>query len=96
MQSYNLLFELMEVLGKRWIVPVLIFLFMYEKTTFTAIKKHLKMTSRALSKKLKLLEAFGLIEKIIIKNPRKVAYALSEKGREISKMLLDFSSSANN
>lgn len=92
LQNYNVLFQFMEVLGKKWIVPLLIFLLLYEKTTFTAIKKHLRLTSRALSKKLKLLEALGLVEKMVIENPRKVAYTLSEKGKEISQILLGFAS----
>ncbi|MBI2661738.1 helix-turn-helix transcriptional regulator [Candidatus Woesearchaeota archaeon] len=80
----------MEKLGKKWAVPLLIFLLLYEQTTFSIIKKQLKVTSRALSRKLKLLEALGLIEKVIIGNPRKVCYTLSEKGKEISKKLLGF------
>ena len=90
LQGYKILFELMEILGKKWIVPLLIFLLFYNETTFTAIKKHLKVTSRALSKKLKLLEALGLVEKMGIENPRRVAYTLSEKGKEVSQMLLSF------
>lgn len=90
LQNYSMLFEFMEVLGKKWIVPLLIFLLLYEKTNFNTIKKRLRLTSRGLSKKLKLLEAFGLIEKIIIDNPRKAVYILSKKGREISQMILGF------
>jgi DNA-binding HxlR family transcriptional regulator len=85
-----MLFDFMEVLGKKWIVPLLIFLLFYETTTFSQLKKHLKVTSRALSKKLKLLEAIGLVEKIVIDNPRKIVYTLSEKGKGISQMLLGF------
>jgi len=85
-----MLFEFMEVLGKKWIVPLLVFLLLYEKTNFNTIKKRLRLTSRALSKKLKLLETFGLIERLILDNPRKVAYALSEKGKEVAKTLLGF------
>ena len=88
LQSYNILFDFMEALGKKWVVPLLIFLLFYETTTFSKLKKHLKVTSRALSKKLKLLEAFGLVEKVIIDNPRKMAYALSGKGKEIAQMVL--------
>ena len=90
LQNYNVLFEFMEVLGKKWIVPLLIFLLLYEKTNFNTIKKRLRLTSRGLSKKLKLLEAFGLIEKTILDNPRKIVYTLSEKGKEISQMMLGF------
>ena len=89
LQSYNVLFDLMEVLGKKWIVPVLIFLLFCEKTTFTKIKKQLGLTSRALSKKLKLLEALGLLEKIV-ENPRRVIYMLSDRGKRVSQMLLGF------
>lgn len=92
LQNYNLLFEFMETLGKKWIVPLLLFLLLYEHTSFSKIKKSLKVTSRALSKKLKLLEALGLVEKIVTDNQKKVCYALSEKGREISQMLLNMSS----
>ncbi|MBI2647584.1 helix-turn-helix transcriptional regulator [Candidatus Woesearchaeota archaeon] len=80
----------MEVLGKKWIVPLLVFLLLYEKTNFNTIKKGLRLTSRALSKKLQLLETLGLVEKIVIESPRKVAYTLSEKGKEISQMVLGF------
>lgn len=90
LQSYNMLFDFMEVLGKKWIVPLLVFLLLYEKTTFSKIKKHLGLTSRALSKKLKLLEALGLVEKIVIENPKKIIYTLSEKGKDVSQMLLRF------
>ena len=90
LQNYAMMFQFMEVLGKKWIVPVLILLLLCEKTTFTSIKKQLKVTSRALSKKLKLLEALGLVEKTIIDSPSKFAYTLSEKGREISQTLIGF------
>jgi len=90
MQSYNLLFGLMEALGRKWITPLLIFLLLHDATTFTKIKKHLGLTSRALSKKLKLLESLGFVEKIVIDNPRKLTYNLSEKGKKIAQMLLGF------
>ena len=92
LQAYNLLFEAMESLGKKWVVPLLLFLLFYEKTNFSQLKKSLKVTSRALSKKLKLLEALGLVERIVIENPRKVYYALSEKGKRISGLLVGFGS----
>lgn len=51
------------------------------------------MTSRALSKKLKLLEALGLVEKIAIDSPKKAFYSLSDKGKEISQALLKVATS---
>lgn len=90
MQNYAVLFEFMEILGKKWAVPVLIFLLLSENTSFSKIKRHLKITSRTLSKKLKLLETFGLVEKIVIDDSKKIVYTLSEKGKEISQILLGF------
>ena len=88
LQNYNDLFNFMEVLGKRWAMPLLIFLLLCEKTSFSQMKKQLKVTSRALSLKLKLLGDLGLIEKITINKPRKMFYSLSDKGRRISQILL--------
>ena len=93
MQNYSILFKLMEELGKKWIVPLLVFLLFYEESNFSKIKRRLKLTSRALSRKLKLLEALGLVEKIVIENPRRIAYTLSEKGKEVSKAILGFAES---
>lgn len=90
LQNYNLLFEFMETLGKKWVVPLLLFLLFYERSNFSEIKRQLKLTSRALSKKLKLLEALGLVERVAIEKPKKVYYALSEKGRRICGLLMGF------
>lgn len=89
LQNYTVLFGLIEILGKKWIVPLLLILLFCEKSTFTKIKKQLGLTSRALSKKLKLLETMGLVEKIA-ESPRNVIYMLSGKGREIAQSLLGF------
>ena len=79
----------MESLGRKWAVPLLLFLLFYEKTNFSEIKKRLKITSRALSKKLKMLENLGLVDKIVMEN-KKIFYSLSQKGKEISSTLLGF------
>ena len=90
LQAYNLLFEIMESLGKKWVVPLLLFLLLMEETNFSKMKKHLRITSRILSRKLQLLEALGLVEKIVIDNPRKILYSLTDKGKAISNQLLHF------
>ena len=90
LQTYNLLFEIMESLGKKWVVPLLLLLLLMEKTNFTKMKKQLRITSRILSKKLQLLEALGLVEKIIIDNPKKILYSLTDRGKTISNQLLHF------
>ena len=93
LQNYAMLFEFMQTLGKKWTVPLLLFLLFYKESNFSEIKKNLKMTSRALSKKLKLLEALGLVERIIIENPKKAYYSLSEKGMAVSQMVIKFAAS---
>ncbi|HLC50495.1 MAG TPA: winged helix-turn-helix transcriptional regulator [Candidatus Nanoarchaeia archaeon] len=93
LQGYAFLYSTMEILGKKWVVPLLLLLFFYEETNFSAIKKSLKITSRALSKKLKLLETLGLVEKIIQEGSRKSIYSLSLKGKQISELLVNFGAS---
>ena len=90
LQTYGLLFNMMESLGKKWVVPLLLFLLLIEETNFSKMKKHLRITSRILSRKLQLLEALGLVEKIVIENPRKILYSLTDKGKAISNQLLHF------
>ena len=90
MAQNNFLAKFFEILGRKWIVPVMLFLFDSGEATFTMLKKHLKVTSRALSKKLKLLEALGLVERVVVDNPKKIFYTLSEKGRDISQNIVSF------
>ncbi|HLC60062.1 MAG TPA: winged helix-turn-helix transcriptional regulator [Candidatus Nanoarchaeia archaeon] len=90
LQTYGLLFNMMESLGKKWVVPLLLFLLLIEETNFSKMKKHLRITSRILSRKLQLLEALGLVEKIVIDHPRKILYSLTDKGKAISNQLLHF------
>ena len=89
MNGYDFLFEMLELLGKKYVAPLLILLLINEEITFSKLKRDLKLTSRSLSKKLKLLEAGGFVEKIIIRSSKKAVYTLSEKGKGISKMMLD-------
>jgi len=91
MAQNNFLAKFFEILGRKWIVPVMLFLFDSGEATFTMLKKHLKVTSRALSKKLKLLETLGLVERIAVDNPRKIFYTLSERGKDISQGIIAFS-----
>lgn len=84
LQNYMLLFDFMQILGKRWVVPLLLLLLLSEQTNFSHMKRQLRITSRALSKKLQLLEAVGLVQKIVLDNPKKIYYTLSSKGKEVS------------
>ena len=86
--DYKYLIDIMEILGKKWVVPILLLLLVCEKTTFSKLKKELKITSRALSKKLKILETLGLIEKNFNKGTKNIYYVLSDKGNTLSSLLL--------
>lgn len=86
--DYKPLIELIGFLGKKWAVPILLLILIYKKTTFSKLKKELNITSRALSNKLKILENLGLIEKMFSKSKKPVYYTLSNKGNDLSSLLL--------
>lgn len=91
LDNYNMLFTAMEALGKKWAVPVLLLLFLYGECSFTALKKSLKVTSRSLSGKLRVLERLGLVEKKMRSKASGVGYCLSQMGRGISQSLIRLS-----
>ncbi len=86
--NYNMLFELMEILGKKWAVHLLVFLFIVKKTNFSIIKKRLHITSRALSIKLKALTKYGLVKKLNYVDTKIFYYCLTEKGNNLVHGLL--------
>lgn len=88
LESYNVLINMMDILGKKWVVPLLVILLLCEKTTFSKIKKQLRITSRALSLSLKRLEDLGFVEKFILNDTKKAYYALSEDGRKVTQKIL--------
>ncbi len=85
------LFEILNILGRKWAGHLIVFLMLNQECNFTRIKKELKLTSRSLSENLNLLEARGLVEKAVIENPRKITYRLSEAGKELSEKLTGLS-----
>ncbi len=89
------LFEIMGILGKRWMVPMLLVLLMHDQINFSALKKQLKITSRALSMNLKLLETLGFVEKIILLDTKKACYSLSESGKELTQKILSLNNKAH-
>ncbi len=91
LNHYNMLFGTMEALGKKWAVPVLLFLFLYGECSFTALKKALKVTSRSLSRKLHILENLGLVEKKVQRKANGAEYRLSQIGRSVSQSLVRLS-----
>ncbi|MBI2133410.1 helix-turn-helix transcriptional regulator [Candidatus Woesearchaeota archaeon] len=82
--------DILNILGKKWAGHVLVFMAINSECSFTSIKKNLRVTSRALSSKLRLLEAYGLVEKTIMENPRRISYRLSENGKRAYEIIIRF------
>ena len=80
--------ELLDLVSKRWFSDVL-FCIEEGNNRFKLIKDDLKYISDTiLSDRLKLLEKYGLINRMDFDEiPPKVEYSLTEKGEELSELL---------
>jgi DNA-binding HxlR family transcriptional regulator len=63
MRELEIISQVMNFLGERWAVAILLIIFLQHVVRFNEIKKYLGVTSRTLSRKLNILAAFGLIRK---------------------------------
>ncbi len=79
---FNQTQHLDKILGK-WLLIILIVIFLNGKIGFYQIKKRVKnISSKVLSTKLKILENLGLIYKeIIIEEPLRVQYFITKQGK---------------
>jgi len=76
-QSFNLL-------SQKWSLEILYTLFLRNTLGFNRLKKTLGVNSRTLSNKLKILEKYGYIKRIIDQGPPlRVKYFLTARGRNI-------------
>lgn len=77
-------------LFEKWILLVLVFLYIYKSSNFYQLQKDLKkITPKVLSSKLKHLEQIGLIgKKILVEHPLRVEYYLTSKGEEFVESIL--------
>lgn len=74
--------ESFTVLFQKWSLEILYTLFFKTTVGFSEFKKTLGINSRTLSDKLKLLKAYGYIDRAVEAGPPlKVEYALTKKGR---------------
>lgn len=74
--------ESFTVLFQKWSLEILYTLFFKTTVGFSEFKKTLGINSRTLSDKLKLLKAYGYIDRAVEAGPPlRVEYALTEKGR---------------
>jgi DNA-binding HxlR family transcriptional regulator len=89
-ETFNLLF-------RKWSLEILYSLFLKKAIGFAELKKAIGVNSRTLSDKLKLLNAYGYIERNVTSGPPlRVEYTLNEKGKNavlLALPLLYYSSS---
>jgi DNA-binding HxlR family transcriptional regulator len=80
-----------ELLSQKWNLQILYILFLREKTGFGELKKILKVNSRTLSDKLKILGKHNFISRSVDHGPPlRVGYSLTVKGRNTILLALPF------
>ncbi len=93
MKEFEWLLQTMNFLGEKWVLAILLIIFLEKTTYFTKIKKKLKITSRTLSRKLQLLAGLGLIKKERVQKKRKRhIYTLTELGERTCSYLVQIKS----
>ncbi len=82
----------LDIVGGKWKLPILCLLAPGEPTRYSTIKRKLgDVTNMMLSQSLKELEAAGMIHREQYNEvPPRVEYSLSEKGRSIVPILIQF------
>ncbi len=80
-----------ELLSQKWNLQILYILFLREKTGFGELKKILRVNSRTLSDKLKILNRYGFISRSVDQGPPlRVGYSLTTKGLNTILLALPF------
>jgi DNA-binding HxlR family transcriptional regulator len=83
--------ESFDLLSQKWNLQILYILFLRETTGFGELKKILRVNSRTLSDKLKMLNRYGFIERSVDQGPPlRVGYSLTVKGRNTILLALPF------
>jgi DNA-binding HxlR family transcriptional regulator len=83
--------ESFDLLSQKWNLQILFILFLRETTGFGELKKILRINSRTLSDKLKLLNRYGFIKRSVDQGPPlRVGYSLTNKGRKTILLALPF------
>jgi DNA-binding HxlR family transcriptional regulator len=73
--------HILAVIGEKWMLPIISLLFV-EELRFSAMKKQLCISSRTLTRKLRLLESKGLVQRILDETGNS-AYCLTETGQAL-------------
>ncbi len=83
----------LEIIGQKWKLPIMWYLFDNEFTRYNELKRKVKgITNMMLTKSLKELEEHNLIVRIQYETiPPKVEYALTERGKALLPALKELS-----
>ena len=91
MERYFAFLLSFEKLNKKWVLFILITLFLSQQINFNQLRKIIPTTSKVLSQKLKQLEELGLVVKeVLVDKPLRVQYSLSEAGYSFISTLVEF------
>jgi len=84
------LFEMNEVLGRKWLLIILYQLLIEEPQGFSQLKSNIAgISGKMLSDCLNDLEEAGLIERAVLKEkPIRVEYSLTERGQALEPVLV--------
>jgi DNA-binding HxlR family transcriptional regulator len=83
----------LDIIGQKWKLPIMWYLFENETTRYNELKRKVKgITSMMLTKSLKELEEHNLIVRIQYETiPPKVEYSLTERGKALLPALNELS-----
>lgn len=83
----------LEIIGQKWKLPILWYLFANEFTRYNELKRKVKgISNMMLTKSLKELEEEGLVVRIQYETiPPKVEYALTDRGKALLPALNELS-----
>jgi DNA-binding HxlR family transcriptional regulator len=83
--------ESFDLLSQKWNIQILYILFLRERAGFSELKKTLRVNSRTLSDKLKILNQLDNIRRSVNQGPPlRVEYSLTTKGRNTILLALPF------
>ncbi len=78
----------LSVIFSKW-NPQIIYCLYFKSLSFNELKRILNVSSRVLSDKLKILEEYGIVDRIVKpEKPPKVYYRLTDSGRKIALSLI--------
>lgn len=89
-EIYRTIDETFSYLRKKWTIPIIKGLFCDHKNFKSFLELNPGLSSKVLSERLKELEQYGIIEKIVLNSSAgQTEYYLTEKGRKLNKIIFE-------